>query len=169
MLSDYCIAVDNRQTACPVDTSWLSDCLRRVLLMEGVAVVNLQVALVDDAEIQRVNREFLNHDWATDVISFDYAEHFTMRELVDQWPRGSGRWVDGEVLISVETAVRQAALHGWSLDAELLLYGVHGCLHLCGYDDLVDAERLQMRRREREVLQEFGLTPRGLEDEQLLP
>jgi len=170
MLSRYCIAIDNRQATYPVDTPWLSDCLQRVLLDEGVDAVNLQVALVDDAQIHRVNREFLHHDWPTDVISFDYTEHVTMRDVPpNQWPRGRGRWIDGELVISVETAVRQAHVHGWSPEQELLLYGVHGCLHLCGYDDLADAERPLMRRRERELLALFGLCPSGLEDEPTVP
>jgi probable rRNA maturation factor len=119
------------------------------------------IALVDDAEIHRVNREFLEHDWPTDVISFSYAED--EKTLVPAGFRGAGRVLDGELVVSVETAVRCAAVHGWSFHAELLLYCVHGLLHLCGYDDLTDAERPIMRRRERELLAAFGLSPVNLE------
>ena len=53
--------------------------------------------------------------------------------------------------------------HGWAAEDELLLYVVHGLLHLCGYDDLTDGARPVMRRRERQVLAYWQLTPTGLE------
>jgi probable rRNA maturation factor len=165
MNPSYRIAVEDRQAVQAVDAQWLVECLNRVLADEGVTEADLQVALVDDAEMQRINREFLDHDWSTDVISFSYAEPQSSTGLASGWPRGRGAVLDGELIVSVETAVRQAARHGWSLRAELLLYAVHGGLHLCGYDDLSDAERPWMRRREREVLAMFYLQPHGLEDE----
>jgi probable rRNA maturation factor len=165
MAPHYSIAVDDSQTAMPVDTQRLADCLQRVLAAEGVAAADLHLVLVEDAEIQRINCDYLEHDWPTDVISFSYAEVAVTSTAGDRWPRGQGLALDGEIVVSVETAVRQAPRHGWSPEDELLLYAVHGCLHLCGYDDLSDAERPLMRRRERDLLALFGRCPQGLEDE----
>jgi probable rRNA maturation factor len=161
----YSIAIDDCQAVYRVDASWLLGCLRQALAAEQVAAADLHVVLVDDAEIRRINREYLEHDWPTDVISFSYAEDASIPADANRWPRGQGFTLDGEVVISVETAVRQAHRHDWSPGDELLLYAVHGCLHLCGYDDLSDAERPWMRRRERELLALFGLCPQGLEED----
>lgn len=163
--SSITIAIDDCQSLHHVDADWLANGLRQMLAAERVAAADLHIVLVDDAEIRRINREYLDHDWATDVVSFSYAEGPTMPANRDRGPRGEGLALDGELVISVETALRQAPLQGWTPEAELLLYAVHGCLHLCGYDDLTDAERPAMRRRERELLGLVGLRPGGLEDE----
>ncbi len=146
------IEFDNRQSRM-FDESLLGERLRQVIATLLLDAARITVALVDDAEIQRVNREFLDHDWPTDVISFNYAES-----------ADSPNSIDGELVVSVETAERQFSGHGWSLTDELLLYCVHGILHLCGYDDLTEEARPQMRQRERELLGLFGLVPTGLQD-----
>jgi probable rRNA maturation factor len=160
----FAITIDNRQST-TVDADWLMSSLRRMLAAEQVARADVHIVLVDDAEMQRLNREHLDHDWATDVISFNYADDPIATAADARWPRGAGLALDGELVISVETALRQAVQQGWSASAELLLYAVHGCLHLCGYDDRSDAERPLMRRRERELLALVGLRPSGLEGE----
>ena len=71
--------------------------------------------------------------------------------------------MDGELIVSTETAVREAHAHGWLAEDELILYVVHGLLHLCGYDDLTDDARPLMRSRERQMLALWELTPTGLE------
>ncbi|HUQ72535.1 MAG TPA: rRNA maturation RNase YbeY [Planctomycetaceae bacterium] len=156
------LSIDNRQSL-PVAESTLVEQLTAALQQEQVASAEVAIAFVDDAEIRRINREFLDHDWPTDIISFSYADDESTVTNPAQ-PRGCGRELDGELVVSVETAARCAAAHGWSLHAELLLYCVHGLLHLCGYDDLTDDERPLMRRRERELLAAFGLSPQNLEE-----
>ncbi|MDZ4685638.1 MAG: rRNA maturation RNase YbeY [Planctomycetaceae bacterium] len=158
----YHLSIDNRQSL-PVAESLLVEQLTAALQQEQVATAEVTIALVGDAEIHRINREFLGHDWPTDVISFSYADDESTGGNT-AGTRGAGRKLDGEIVVSVETAARCAAAHGWSLHAELLLYCVHGLLHLCGYDDLSDDERPLMRRRERELLAAFGLTPQNLEE-----
>ena len=82
-----------------------------------------------------------------------------------QGRRGQGLWIDGEILLSADTAVREAADYGWDTSSEMALYVVHGLLHLCGYDDLTDEEQAIMRGREREILSALGLSPQYSEDE----
>ncbi len=143
------LAIDQRQSL-PFDVARFARRLRGLIARQTTGPVHLSLALVDDAEIRRINREFLEHDYATDVISFLYSE-----------PEDAV--LDGELILGVETAARVAAELGWSLDDELLLYGLHGYLHLCGYDDQTAEARQAMRQRERELLAPEGITPRGLE------
>ncbi|MDX1968233.1 MAG: rRNA maturation RNase YbeY [Planctomycetaceae bacterium] len=145
------ITVENRQNIA-VDTGRLSVRLAESIRAEGPVEGELIIALVDDVEMQRINCEFLDHDWPTDVVSFSYVEETDSADSR----------IDGELVVSVDTAQRQARQHGWSLDDELLLYCVHGFLHLRGYDDLTDDARVQMRQRECELLGRIGLVPQGL-------
>ena len=113
-----------------------------LVLKEEGAELHLSVVLVDDAEIHRINRDFLQHDYPTDVISFDL--------------RDDGPGADGEVLVSVDTARREASLRNVSLISEVLLYCVHGTLHLLGYDDHEPEERCRMHQRQTELLALIG-------------
>lgn len=148
------IDIVNRQDLLPCDEPGLRRALTHVLIQEGVQEAEISVALVDDLEIHRVNREFLDHDSPTDVISFLLSEPPPNRPQ-SPWPAGFP--LEGELVISVSTAARDASQHGWSPGAELILYAVHGMLHLCGYDDLTDDARPLMRIRERELVTELGL------------
>lgn len=90
--------------------------------------------LVGDRAIRRLNRAYLNHDHPTDVLAFPQ-------------PQGSpspGPHLLGDVVISVDTAARQAKAHGHSLNQELALLLIHGLLHLLGYDDSTPAARRRM-------------------------
>ena len=150
---------------------FVEESIRRILAEEGISTGTISIAIVDDAEIHRINREFLDHDYATDVISFvlnDPTSDFeTTTEFVNESsPETDGNRLDhleGELIVSSETAEREAPVHGWSPEAELLLYVIHGMLHLCGYDDLTDEARPVMRSRERELLSLWGFCPTGLE------
>lgn len=111
----------------------------------GCDQVTVGVRVTMDAAIRPINRQFLKHDYATDVISFPY-----------NWvpPR-----VEGELVVSIETAVAQAATAGWSVREELLLYVVHGTLHLVGLDDTTDPSRSEMRRAENTALASLRIRP----------
>ena len=117
-----------------------------VLAGEGIQRANISVAIVDDREIHDLNRRFLNHDYPTDVLSFvlEQAEGF----------------VEGEIVISADTAAEFASRFGWAPADELLLYAVHGTLHLVGYDDQTAQAQNEMRERETVYLSQFGLRPR---------
>jgi probable rRNA maturation factor len=115
--------------------------LRKVLgsILESRSVEGeLSIALVDDREIRRVHAEFLDDDTATDVISFHYDDG------------GPGPF--GELVISVETALREARDRRIPPQVELERYAIHGVLHLLGYDDHTPEGRRQMRRLEGRYL-----------------
>jgi probable rRNA maturation factor len=114
-----------------------------VLEVLGLDDSELSVSLVRDAEIQRLNREYRGKDRPTDVLSFSLRE---------------GEFGDvagsiGDVVISIETAARQAAENGFTLTEEVDRLLVHGVLHLAGYDHEVSVrEKRRMRRKEKQLL-----------------
>lgn len=98
----------------------------------------IDVAIVDDAQIKEVNVRHLQHDWETDVISFPYQ--------ADQGV------LEGELVISWETALRESRSQRWPAITELILYAIHGTLHLTGMDDATPPLRAAMRSAETKLL-----------------
>ena len=111
----------------------------------------ISVALVDDETIHQLNRQYLQHDYPTDVLSF----------LLDS----GDDYLEGEIIVSTDTAQGFACQLQISLEQELLLYIIHGTLHLVGLDDTDSASAVQMRAAEQEYLQKFGMTSTWLENE----
>ncbi len=127
-----------------LDFQGLKAAARAVLEGEGIREAKVTVAFVDNTHIHRLNKQFLGHDEPTDVLTFPYTDP------------GSKR-LEGEIAIGFEVARANAAERGHPVAAELALYVIHGCLHLCGYDDRTDAEAKRMRAKEREYLRALGL------------
>ncbi len=159
----YQIAIANSQDCLELDEDFLVQVAERVLAEEQVAAAEISVALVDNATIHQLNRQFLSHDYATDVLSFLLGcESAEAEDSASEPPpkrRGRGKRLDGEVIISTETALQDAQKYGWSPREEVVLYLIHGLLHLVGYDDLTSMEQAVMRARERAMLTLFHITP----------
>jgi rRNA maturation RNase YbeY len=116
---------------------------RQILAALGETSADLTVSLVDDAEIHRLNRDFRGKDAPTDVLAFAMREGLRVA--------GDDREL-GDVVISVDTAVRQAARRRVTPAAEVRTLLIHGILHLLGYDHERSAvEARRMRRTERTV------------------
>jgi probable rRNA maturation factor len=135
---------DARSLLSPADRPRLAAVARRALEAEGVSRAEVSIAVVDDPTIHGLNRRHLDHDWPTDVISFALSE-----------PGDDA--LSGELIVSAETAARMAERDGVPAWTELVLYTVHGLLHLCGFDDLTEDGAAAMRRREGELLAAEGL------------
>ena len=101
------------------------------------------IRVTNDANIHQINRKHLGHDYPTDVISFTY--HADKPSVV------------GELVVSAETARERAADLGWPDAHELLLYVVHGTLHLTGMDDQDPGDRAQMRAAEQTIMLQIGI------------
>ncbi|HSG69995.1 MAG TPA: rRNA maturation RNase YbeY [Planctomycetaceae bacterium] len=157
----YEIELTDRQHLVALDRERICQSARDLLAAERVASAIIGLVFVDDTAIHRINREHLQHDYPTDVISFLLEERPNGRPDVisTENPRGAGKHLEGEIVVSTETALKQAENYGWSAEEELLLYVVHGMLHLAGYDDLTAGEKAEMRRRENEILARWGMTP----------
>ena len=94
---------------------------------------DLNFIITDDNSLKKINIEFLQHNYFTDVISFNYSSE--------------GK-ISGEVYISLDTVKINAFNYNVSLDRELLRVIIHGVLHLCGYEDKCNKEKLEMRKQE---------------------
>ena len=132
------IEIANRQQALPVDRRLLRRAVRAVLTEEGIADAEISLAIVDDPTIRDLHRRYLGHDDPTDVISFVLERTET--------------WLEGEVIVSADTARTAAPRYGCSPAEELLRYVIHGTLHLAGYRDATPRERAMMRAGERKYL-----------------
>ena len=165
----YQVDIANNQSCLKLAANYVRKVVRQTLKLEEVVEANISVAIVDDAAIHDVNRRFLKHDSPTDVISFLFQESGgASMSATDQAtrPRGAGKTIAGEIVVSAETAVSMAQDIGWSATEELTLYLVHGLLHVCGYDDLKKSELKVMRARERVVMESLGLNIPPRDDEQ---
>jgi probable rRNA maturation factor len=138
------VEITDTQSFIPVVHDDLVALAARVLRGEGVSRASISIALVDDAAIHRVNRAHLDHDCPTDVISFLLSEP-DEAELA------------GELVVSTQTALAIAVQLDVPPWAELVLYVVHGLLHLCGYDDRSDEDARIMRAREKMALERENL------------
>lgn len=169
----YLVDVSNTQSAVDVEEAFLREVAERTLEDEGVAAADVSVAVVDNPTIHDLNVRYLEHDYATDVLSFlfeseggdEEAARAAERSGLATARRGAGKNVEGEVIVSAEMARDRALEYGWRPLDELVLYLVHGLLHLAGYDDRSDQDRDVMRGRERAVLAFWNLVPRYAEDE----
>jgi len=155
----YDVDVADRQSILALPPDWIAEIVQRTLAEERVVAAQIVVALLNDAMIHSVNRDFLQHDDATDVISFLYDSEQLEETTGSPGFRGAGLRLEGEIVISTETAARTALELESSPEREVALYLVHGLLHLCGYDDLTEDERQLMRVRERSILKLWDLTP----------
>jgi probable rRNA maturation factor len=104
----------------------------------GIADGQIGVAVVDDATIAKLHHEYLNDPEPTDVLSF----------ALDSSPG----YIEGEVVVSADAAIASAPRFKSSAAGELLLYVIHGTLHLVGYDDATPKKRATMRRYEKHYL-----------------
>jgi probable rRNA maturation factor len=133
------LSLANNQLAHAVDEERLLSAARRVLEDSSYASATISVAVVDDGTIHALNREFLAHDYPTDVLSFTLDD--------------SAGHLDGEIVLSADTAATAANEYGTTATVEQLLYVIHGMLHLVGYDDIEPADAQRMRAAEQYYLQ----------------
>ena len=133
-------AIDNRQREVPVDVARLARAAGRALSAVGRPAGVVEIAVVDDAEIRRLNARYRGIARRTDVLAFPLEAPATAAPLV------------GQLVISAAAARRQARRLAVPLAVELDLLVTHGTLHLVGYDDRDPVEADLMHRREREIL-----------------
>ncbi len=139
------IELVNRQTRHAIESQRLMAAARLVLATEGISRATLSIAVVSDKAIRQLNRRYLQHDYATDVLSF----------LLDSGPG----WLEGEIIVSADTAAMQAPHYRSTFQDELLLYVIHGALHLVGFDDTTPTARKKMQTRQRRYLRRLQSQP----------
>jgi probable rRNA maturation factor len=114
-----------------------------ILRDEAISQAEISIAVVDDSTIAALHKEFLDDPTPTDVLSF----------VLENSPG----LLEGEVVASADTAKSYSKKYDWPAENELLLYVIHGTLHLVGYDDVTPKKRKKMREKETEYLARFNL------------
>lgn len=137
------VSIANNQDAVEVAFPILKAAARAVLEGEGVASAKVTLAFFDDAAIHALNKRHLGHDEPTDVLTFPYSG-----------PKAAK--LEGDIAIGASVGQRRATEDGHDVTAELALYVIHACLHLCGYDDRSPKDTKQMRAKERFYLKACG-------------
>ena len=138
------IAVDHPRLSLPEDR--LRCLIRHVIRRENHTLGDLSVVLSNRNSVLRMNREYLEHDYPTDVLAFDYRDH---REAP----------IDGEIYIDLDTAEERCSEFGSSFEDEAARYVVHGLLHLMGHEDATEEAALKMKRLEAEYLEAYWTAP----------
>ena len=123
-----------------------------VARFQGLSVVEVDVAVVTSREISSLNRRYLNHTGPTDVISFDLSD-------------SSDDGIRAQIVVCGELAVREGRIRRHGPQRELMLYIVHGLLHLMGFNDKTPTQSTTMHAREEKLLAKFlsgdGFRPGG--------
>ena len=125
--------------------STLQNAANKTLEFRDVDNAEISIAIVSDERIHEINRQFLNHDYPTDVITFELGTN----PATDNF--------QAEIVVSAETAMQIAEEVDTTLEMELILYVIHGSLHLTGLDDHSDEDRIEMRKNERAMMNSLGL------------
>lgn len=120
---------------------------RTTLTGEGRKSGRLEIAIVYDAKMRSLHKQWMGLNTPTDVLTFDLCD------------KPAANTIDGQLIVCRSVARRIAAQSGANWQSELILYVVHGCLHLCGYDDDTASNFAKMHRREDAILRELGYGP----------
>jgi probable rRNA maturation factor len=138
------ITVADAQSRLPVDKKRLARAVRMILRDESISHAKISIAVVDDPTIAELHKRYMNDPTPTDVLSFALEK--------------SADFLEGEIVVSADTALSSAPRYKWPAIDELLLYVTHGALHLAGYDDTTPRKRKIMREKEREYLARCGVS-----------
>ncbi len=133
-----------------IDTSEMDKVINFACNKMNVKNPLLNIVLVNNKRIQKINKEYRNIDAVTDVISFAFEE-------VNDVNYDDIRFL-GEIYISYERCCEQAQEFGHSVRRELCYLAVHGLLHLLGYDHMNEKDKKVMRTIEEEILNEYDIT-----------
>jgi len=140
------ISVTRRSKAVAVSSATLKKLAAFVAKREGYGLADVDLAVVDAAEMDELNRRHLHAAGPTDVLSFDLSE-------------AGKTGLFAQIVVCADVAVKQGPLRGLSSRHELMLYVVHGLLHLMGYADHTVRGAARMHAREDELLTAFGAGP----------
>lgn len=137
------VHITERFQIVPADGSKLKKLAQTVCRRLGISHATVSIGIVGDAEMRKLNKQFLDRDADTDCLSFDLSDEAAEPRVFD-------------LIVNGELAGREATRRGHSVEAELALYITHGLLHNLGFDDATAEQARQMHRTEDEILQQLG-------------
>lgn len=121
-------------------SSDLKNWIKATIQSETKILGNISYIFCDNNYILEINKKYLNHDYFTDIITFDYSENNV---------------ISGDIFISIETVKQNANHYKTTFEEELHRVIIHGILHLCGYKDKTPTDKKIMRKKENFYLNEF--------------
>ncbi len=153
------VSIKNNQNSVKIPSGirlLIRRCCHAVLISEGFTEdAEVSVSFVSNQEIRNLNKAYRNKDSVTDVLSFPLTGEDGTREIDTE----TGNVLLGDVVISIETAVKQANIYGHSLSREIGFLTVHSMLHLLGYDhEKSPLDERIMREKEEAVLEKLGIS-----------
>ena len=142
--------------------AFTSRVLATLFQLQGCSL-RLSIRFCDDSEIGEVHERFFGDPSTTDVISFPLADpsKHSFQNNSSAIPEEEIEEAQGEILVCIPFAERQAALHGNPVSDEVALYLIHGCLHILGFDDQDEEALEEMVRQENACLEKLGFSIRG--------
>ena len=152
------VEIANLQKHYQIKSSKIKRAVKEVLNKEGKSSAlfvrgkdaRLSIALVDNSKIKELNKQYFDSDEVTDVISFPLSNNKNL--------------LSGEIVVSVETAIYIAGKRNISVEGEIVLYIIHGVLHLFGYDDDNKGNARVMHEAESKILKTLGYNVPRVED-----
>jgi len=123
-----------------IDQNVVTDWINRVAAFHGKKTGEINYIFCSDARILEVNNQYLQHDYFTDIITFDYSEQKT---------------ISGDIYIGIDTVASNAEMMGVTYEKELNRVIIHGVLHLCGFKDKTSETEKIMHQKEDEALELF--------------
>lgn len=139
--------------------SGIRQAVETALRRHKVRGATINILIVDDLEMARLHKTHLGQEGPTDVLAFDLGDDPITEHGKIEEARALIRMIEGEVVVSLDTARREASQRSHPVEAELALYAVHGTLHLLGYKDESEADAHRMHVEEDEILVEVGFGP----------
>ena len=135
------LAIEHDHPSLDLDEETLDRLVRHTVNAEGASLVHVSLVLTDHETVRRLNQDYLDHDYNTDVLSFSLRAEDEPDDAVE-----------GEVYVDLDTAAERHEEFETSFEREAYRYAVHGVLHLLGYDDATESGQEAMRVQENNVL-----------------
>ena len=138
------VKVENLQTKRRLNRTWIQATCQKILRIENVSSAQLNLIFVSRQRMQAFNKTYLGRSYATDVLAFNLSDDDD--ELI------------GDIIISTDAVIQNAKEFATNEADEIVLYIIHGILHLLGYDDHKPKDKQQMRAAEQRILKKLQPT-----------
>ena len=143
----------------PNEEELIKKVVNKVLEEENIMEdVDVYITLTNNEEIHKINKKYRSVDRPTDVLSFPMYDRDEIYKLKKDFEDDEVEKILGDIIVSVEKVREQAEEYGHSFERELSYLVTHGCLHLIGYDHMIDEEKNVMRAREENILSKLNIS-----------